>query len=518
MAAHGSSATATPGKKAGSPGRSSVSHPAIRNAAANNHSRRLRPTAGRSRVNPLRNNLTLNLMRLIVSLMAGVLTLLAAPAIASAQQSPKISLVRDAETENTIRYFAAPLLKAAGLNPQSLRVHLVLDDRMNAFVAGGQRIFINTGLLRSAESPDAVIGVLAHETGHIAGGHLAKMQENLRSASAQSIIALVLGAAAAVATGEPEAAIAGATMGQSIGQRSFLRYTSANESAADLAALSYLDKTEQSARGLLEVLESLQDQELLSGQRQDPYLRTHPLSQERIATVRQHMSKSRYSERPTNPNLDLLHRRVRGKLNGYVDPPSRTLSRYAADDPDIEARYARIQAFIKLHRTTDALAIVDGLIESSPNDMFFHEVKGDILYRAGQIADSLPPYRRAIQLVEQSNGELPLIRLSLAQSLLQIPSRDTAAEALDQLKVVADYEPWTPRVWRLMATSYGRLDDFGGAAYALAEEAMLVGDRAGASRNVARALEQLPPDSPLRERALDIQNLLGEGGKGDGKG
>jgi len=457
-------------------------------------------------------------MRAFISFVAGLLALVAAPAITSAQQPGKISLVRDAETENTIRYFAAPLLKAAGLNPEALRVHLVLDDRMNAFVAGGQRIFINTGLLRSADSPDAIIGVLAHEIGHIAGGHLAKMQENLRTASAQSIIALVLGAAAAVASGNPEAAVAGATMGQSIGERSFLRYTSANESAADLAALSYLDKTGQSARGLLEVLESLQDQELLSGQQQDPYLRTHPLSQERIATVREYMAKSPYTDKPTDPNLVLLHRRIRGKLNGYVDPPARTLARYRADDTGIEARYARIQAFMKLHRTDDALAIADELISESPNDMFFHEVRGDILYRAGRIADSLPSYRRAVELVEESKGELPLIRLSLAQSLLEIQGRDTAAEALEHLKIVANYEPWTPRVWRLMATAYGRLDDFGGAAYALAEEAVLIKDREGMERNVARALELLPHASPLRARVLDIQNLMGNADKRESNG
>ncbi len=437
--------------------------------------------------------------------------LVAAPAESVAQKSGQISLVRDAETENTIRYFAAPLFKAAGLNPEALRVHLVLDDRMNAFVAGGQRIFVNTGLLRSAETPDAIIGVLAHETGHIAGGHLAKLQENLRTASAQSIIALVLGAAAAVASGDPEAAVAGAMLGQSVAERQFLRYTSANESAADLAALEYLETTGQSARGLLETLEKLQDQELLSGIRQDPYLRTHPLSQARISTVREHMSGSKYTDRPINPNFALLHRRIRGKLNGYVDPPARTLKRYPADDPDIEARYARVQAFIKLHRTEDALAIVDRLIEMAPNDMFFHELRGDVLYRAGRIADSLPSYRRAVELIEQTQAELPLVRLGLAQSLLQIEGPETAAEALDHLKIVARFEPWSSRTWRLMATAYGRLDDFGGAAYALAEEAVLVRDHAAMSRNVARALELLPASSPLRERVMDIQNLMGGG-------
>lgn len=422
-------------------------------------------------------------------------------------------LVRDAETENTIRYFAAPLFKAAGLDPEALRVHLVLDDSMNAFVAGGQNIFINTGLLRTSQSVDGVIGVLAHETGHIAGGHLAKMHENLRNASAQTIIAMVLGAAAAVVSGDPDAAVAGVSVGQSVAERTFLRYTSANESQADLAALKYLERTGQSARGLLEVLEKLQDQELLSGSQQDPYLRTHPLSRERIAGVREHLAKSRYSDKPEDPNLALLHRRIRGKLNGYVDPPARTLARYSAEDTDIEARYARIQAFIKLNRTEDALAIIDRLIALAPKDMFFHEQKGEILYRAGRVSESLPSYRQALELVEESGGELPLIRISLAQALLQIERRDTAAEALDQLKRFTHYEPWVPHAWRLLATAYGRLDDIGGASYALAEEGLLLQDREAVKRNVARALELLPPASPLRERVLDIQNLMNERAK-----
>jgi len=452
-------------------------------------------------------------MRLFVSFLAGVLALVAAPAVVPAQESGKISLVRDAETENTIRYFAAPLFKAAGLDPEALRVHLVLDDTMNAFVAGGQRIFINTGLLRTAESAEGVIGVLAHETGHIAGGHLAKMNENLRNASAQTIIAVVLGAAAAVASGDPDAAVAGVTLGQSVAERSFLKYTSTNESQADIAALRYLEQNGQSARGLLEILEKLQDQELLAGSRQDPYLRTHPLSQERIAAVREHMEKSRYSNVPVDRNLALLHRRMRGKLNGYVDPPARTLARYSAEDTDIEARYARIQAFIKLNRTEDALAIVDRLIEIAPSDMFFHEQKGEILYRAGRIAESVPSYRQAVALVERNGGELPLIRFSLAQSLLELEGRDAADEALEHLKRVTHYEPWMPRAWRLRATAYGRLDNIGGASYALAEEALLLRDREGVERNVARALELLPPGSPLRERVLDIQNLMNEKAK-----
>lgn len=432
------------------------------------------------------------------------LALLAAPAASIAQGSGKISLVRDAEIENTIRVFAKPVLVAAGLEPGALSVHLVLDDRLNAFVAGGQRIFINTGLLRNAKDANGIIGVLAHETGHIAGGHLAQMQENLRNASAQSVIALVLGAVAAGVSGNPEALIAGATMGQSAATGSFLHYNRSMESQADQAALRYLDQTGQSARGLMDVLNKLQSQEVLAAGRQDPYLRTHPLSQERLATVRTHVDQSSYSDADPGDLLDYLQRRMRGKLNGYIDPPQRTLTHYKASDNDIEARYARVHALEKLQRTDEAVAVMDILISEKPNDAFFHETKGYVLWKAGRIRESLDPYRRSVEL---SNG-LPLLRMNLAQALLELEGLDAAREAVDQLTQATQFERRMPRAWRLLATGYGRLEEFGAASYALAEEALLLQDRGGIKRNVAKALELLPPGTPMHSRAQDIQYLL----------
>jgi len=444
-------------------------------------------------------------IRLIASFfVAAALALFAEPAASIAQDSGKIPLIRDAEIENTIRIYAKPVLEAAGLVPGSLSVHLVLDDRLNAFVAGGKRIFINTGLLRNAQDANGIIGVLAHETGHIAGGHLAQMQENMRNASAQSVIALVLGAVAAGVSGNPEALVAGATMGQSAATGSFLHYNRSMESQADQAALRYLEDTGQSARGLMDILNQLQNQEVLAAGRQDPYLRTHPLSQERITTVRSHVEQSKFSDIPPGDLLDYLQRRMRGKLNGYIDPPERTLARYKADDTGVEARYARVHAMEKLHRADDAVAIMDGLIAEKPNDPFFYETKGYVLWKAGRIGESLDPYRRSVEL---SNG-LPLLRMNLAQALLELDSPDAAREAVEQLNQAIRYEQQMPHVWRLLATGYGRLEDFGAAAYALAEEALLQRDRKGVERHVAKALELLPPGSPMHSRALDIRFLM----------
>ena len=437
------------------------------------------------------------------------LALFAAPAASIAQGSGKPPLIRDAEIENTIRIYAGPVLEAAKLDPRALSVHLVLDDRLNAFVAGGERIFINTGLLRNAEDANGIIGVLAHETGHIEGGHLSKMQENMRNASAQSVIALVLGAVAAGVSGNPEALIAGATMGQSAATGSFLHYNRAMESQADQAALRYLEKTGQSARGLMDILGKLQNQEVMDTGRRDPYLRTHPLSQERLATVRTHVDKSIYSNVESTNLLDYLQRRMRGKLNGYIDPPGQTLARYKADDTGIEARYARVHALEKLNRTDEAVAIMDILIAEKPNDPFFQETKGYVLWKAGRIRESLGSYRRSVEL---SKG-LPLLRLNLAQALLELEDPDAAREAVEQLVLTTQIEKTMPRAWRLLATGYGRLDDFGPAAYALAEEALLRRDREGVERNVAKALDLLPPGSPMHSRAMDIQFLMAGMGK-----
>jgi predicted Zn-dependent protease len=445
------------------------------------------------------------LIRLFFNFICGLSALVATALGASAQSGGKISLIRDAEIENTIRVYATPLFEAApSLNVRSVRIHLVLDDRLNAFVAGGQRIFINTGLLRNAESANTVIGVIAHETGHIEGGHLARMQKNMSNASAIAILSAVVGTAAAVASGNPDAAIGGILAGQSMGQRSFLRYTRDMENAADQAGLRYLEQSGQSARGLLEMLESLEDQELLAGgQFSDPYLRTHPLSRERIDVVRNHVANSAFSDTPVPPDLAYTHRRMRGKLNGYIEP-ERSLRRYKASDRDIEARYARLFAYMEMGQTDQALEIVDELIAERPNDAFFHEARGDVLQKGSRIRESLPSYRRAVELYPQS----ALIRLSLAKSLLELDERAAAEEALKHLTQSLYFEPWMAHGWRLQATAYGRVGDMGGVAYALAEEALLLGRRSDADRNSAKAVELLPENSPRWNRALDIRNRL----------
>ena len=413
-----------------------------------------------------------------------------------------VSFIRDTEIENTIRVYTAPLFKAAGLDIASVDIYLVKDKRLNAFVAGGQKLFIHTGLLQRAEGPGQVIGVLAHELGHIAGGHLARLQDGLSKATAQSIVAMMLGGAAAMASGSGDALAATLAGSQHIGQRTILQYTRSMEQAADQAGIGYLEATHQSARGLLQFLEILADQEAILSSNQDPYISTHPVTQDRIEFVRHHVEISKYSDVEPSAELKRMHARMRGKLNGFLDPPANTLQHYDASDPSIEARYARAIAYMQLHEVDNALAIVDSLLEKSPDDPFFHELKGDILRDAGRVRESISSYEAAIHLLPWA----ALIRMSLATSQLGLEEPAMTKAALANLQQALRYEREIPGLWHMLATAQGRLGNRGEASLALAEEALLRGKTDLALRHAGSAARELPTGSPSWLRTQDIEN------------
>ncbi len=411
-----------------------------------------------------------------------------------------ISLIRDTEIENTIRVYSQPIFEAAGLETGDIQIHIVNDPSLNAFVAGGQRLFINTGLLMKAENAGQVIGVIAHETGHISGGHLVRLQESLKNNTAKTILTLVLGGIAAVATGQGEAAGAVVAGGATLQQRSLLSYTRTMEQSADQAAALFLDEAGYSGRGLLQFLSTLSGQELLSAGRQDPYMRSHPLTQDRIEFMRNHVATSRHSDTPLRKDLVEAHDRMRAKLKGFINPPSRTLREYKADDTSFSARYARAVAFKKQFKIDEALALLDGLIVESPNDPFLYELKGDVLQDAGRVADSIPPYEKAVEMLPWA----ALIRVSLAQSQLELKDRRSSDAALENLQQAVRYEPEMPLLWRLLATAHARNDDQAHVMLSLAEEALLRGKKSEARQRSKRAMDLLPEGTAGWIRAQDI--------------
>ncbi len=336
----------------------------------------------------------------------------AGPAPIQAGRS-KLSLIRDAEIEHTIRLYAAPVLQAAGLDSNAVRVHLVNDRQLNAFVAGGQRIFLFTGLLLAVETPNQLIGVIAHETGHIAGGHLARSQDALRNASTAAIISFILGAAA-VAAGGGRVGAAVMQGGASLAQRALLKYSRTQESAADQAAMSFLDQTGQSGRGLVEFLDILGDQEALFASRQDPYARSHPVTRERISALRARIERSPFYERTDPAGHVRRLERMQAKLYGFLKSKTQTLRKYPIEDRSVAGRYARAVAYFRVAEVAAALDELQSLIDEAPVDPFFHELRGQILFESGRIAEAIGPNRTAVRLLPNA----PLLRLALGQVLV----------------------------------------------------------------------------------------------------
>jgi predicted Zn-dependent protease len=294
------------------------------------------------------------LQRILRSLILLVITVSLGlqPAVSVAAEVP---IIRDTEIENTIRTWATPVFRAAGLDPSAVDIFIVNDKGINAFVAGGQKLFLNTGLLMQSDNANQVIGVIAHEVGHIQGGHLARVHDALHGATVESILALVLGVAAGIASGRPEVGQAIIAGGQDAALRSLLRYSQTQEGAADSAAVRLLDATGQSSRGLLEFLRTMEDQELLSVGRQDPYLRSHPLTRDRISAIEAHVRRSSHADAAGPEAFDAMYARMVAKLTAFLEPASTTFRRYPESDQSAVARYAHAVAWYRKADLTKGL-------------------------------------------------------------------------------------------------------------------------------------------------------------------
>ncbi len=408
--------------------------------------------------------------------------------------------IRDAEIENTIRVYAMPLLNAAEIEAEAIRFHIVRSPKLNAFVAGGQRMFLTTGLLRRSEDPGEVIGVMAHEIGHIAGGHLARLRSSIRDATTTVLIAQLVGLAVGVLARDPGAAFALGSGGAHIAERSLLKFSRTQERSADQAGLQLLERTGQSARGLARFLDYLAQQELLDVSRQDRYLLTHPLTRNRIRFVRNHVERSRYSNRAAPRKLMRLHRRMRAKLAGFTDPPAVTLDRYKAEDGSVEARYARAIALYRIPDLANAVKTIDGLIAEQPRDPYFRELKGQMLFENGRLDEALPEYEAAVRL----KPDATLLRVALAHVQIELNRPDLLDQTLGHLKRALRTDPDNPRAWRWAATAYGRNGQRGLSALSMAEYFIRTGRESDARGQATRAVRWLKKGSPAWLRAQDI--------------
>jgi predicted Zn-dependent protease len=434
------------------------------------------------------------------------------PAVAAQKKTARAtgpSLIRDAEIEGLLRLYVRPIFKVAGVNGKAIKVYVIADRRINAFVSGGQRIFIHTGLITRAKTPNEVIGVLAHETGHIAGGHLARMGIEAEHASIQSIIGMLAGAAAIAGgaiSGNKEASKAGSgiIMGsQGFAQRGFLSYQRSMESAADQAAIKYLAASGQSAQGMVELFRILANESLATAKDADPYLFSHPMPFERLRILETAAKKSAAYDKADDPALLLRHQLAQAKLAGFMESTQYVYQRYPSSNKSMPARYARAITMFRKGDIKNAMPLIDGLIDELPQNPYFWELKGQAYLENGNIKQALAPLAKANELLP-NNG---LIQILHAQALLGLETKAGADQALKLLSLARKTEADQPSLFKFLAQAYAQKGDIPRAELATAEFSLMVGDLQLAAEK-ARAVQDLfKHGSPEWLRANDILNF-----------
>ena len=425
------------------------------------------------------------------------------PAKASSGQT----IIRDAEIERDIREWTSGVIAAAGMKSDQVNIVLIQSPQINAFVAGGSNIFIYTGLIQKTENPDEIVGVIAHELGHIAGGHLTRAGEVAKNASFEAMIGAVLGIGAAIATGDSNAAAAGIAIGQGQAMNGFLAHSRIQESSADQAGFRFLTAAGVNPSGLPSFLEKLASQELLPTSQQSLYARTHPLSRDRVDVMENKLQSSPLKDKPVPAEWINQYGRMKAKLLGFVTP-QQVMYNYATSDASIPARYARAIAAYRMNKVNDALKLVDGLVQAEPKNPYFWELKGQMLFDFGRAAEAVGPYQKAVEL-DPGAG---LIRIAYARALIESPGNSSQKlnTAIENLKRAEKDEPRVSSIKRLLATAYGKMGKEAEARVYLAEESLMQGRRDEASRMANASLKQLPPGSPEKIRAQDIINEVGD--------
>ena len=407
-------------------------------------------------------------------------------------------LLRDAEIEATLRRWTDPILVAADLQPGDVQMFLINDPSLNAFVAGGQRIHLHSGLIIAADTPEQVLGVIAHETGHIDAGHTVTRQAAAGAAGRVSLVSIGLGVLA-IAAGEGQAGAALIAGSQQFGAVTFFKHTRAEEATADQLAVKYLSKIGISPIGLSEFFEKYAYQEALSEARRYEYFRSHPLSRDRIRSLRQVSEETGLLETHVDDQTQHEFDMMRAKLIGFLDTPNKVYVTYPRTDTSVPARYARA---ISAYRHSDinvALDEIDSLIAEEPENPFFYELKGDILFNSGRSEESVPAYEAALTYLDH-----PLLKISLARSLTARDAEGDLSAAEEALRDALIAEPDNAFAWRQLASTLDKLGRRPEAELATAEAAYNIGDFQRANIFAGRALRELEPRTTLSIRARDI--------------
>jgi predicted Zn-dependent protease len=427
-------------------------------------------------------------------------------ALAQEEKGPPV--IRDTEAEQLLREYTRPILRAAGLEKQNIQIVIINDAAFNAFVADGRRIFVNFGAMMQSETPNQIIGVLAHETGHLAGGHLAKMREQLAQAQTQMIIAMLLGAGAIVAgarsgnsnSGLANAGAAAVAAPQEVIRRTLIAYVRQQEENADRAGVKFLTATGQSAKGMYETFKRFTNESLFAARGSDPYLQSHPMPAERVAGLEELARSSPYWDKKDDPAMQLRHDMVRAKISAFMERQDTVYRRYPMSNESLPARYAHAIATYRHGDLRAALAQIDGLIQLQPNNPYFYELRGQALLEGARPAEAIAPLRKAAAL----SNHAPLIEILLGQALVGTDNKAYTEEAIAILRAAMTRETEAPLGYTQLAMAYGRKGDYAQADLASAQAAFLRGDNKTARELASRAKTRFAIGTPGWVKADDI--------------
>jgi predicted Zn-dependent protease len=438
------------------------------------------------------------------------LAALAIATLAFAQPAQAQSVLRDAETEALLNDMTAPLVTAAGLNPRDVKVVLINDDSINAFVAGGQIVYVHSGTLQAAKTANEVQGVIAHELGHIVGGHVSLSGRGFQEATGITLLSVVLGVAA-MAAGAGEAGAGLLAAGQQAAMGKYLAFSRQQEASTDAAGAKYLNAAGISGKGYLNFFKTLQQMEYRYGiNRKVEFMLDHPVSSERVATLTETMEKSPAWGKPLNQEWEERFKRIQAKLDGYLLPPPQALQKYPESNQTIYGHYARAYAYHRGGYPQKADAEAAALVRSKPSDPYFLEIEGQILLEAGKPKEALGPLRAATT----GSRNNPLIATTFGHALIATEDKANLDEAKRVLRTAVARDDQNPFAWQQLGTVYELTGDTARAALATAERASMTGDARTAATSARYAMAGIPQNTPDWIRAQDIamtsQNALAD--------
>ena len=446
-------------------------------------------------VPPRNSAFGLKALRRLIGRLALAMSLAVTPVAAQAQQG--MSLIRDTEIEAILKADSKPILEAAGINPDSIEILIIGSRELNAFAGPGRMGFF-TGLILESENPNQLQGVIAHEVGHLAAGHSARSGDMQRVGLQPFLLTMGLGVLAAFA-GAGDAAIALMSSASQFGTLAALGYSREQESRADQAGLTILDRAGLSGRGLVEFFDNFRYQEVFQEARRYAYFRSHPLSSDRIDTLRRKAETLPDWEKVDSEEAMERHRIMQAKLQGFLNP-QRAIVEYSETDTSYPARYARAIAYYQMKEPDRALRLIDALLTEQPENAYLWELKGQILFEFGRTREAEAPQRRSVELMP----EAPLLRVNLGQTLIAMNDDAKLEEGVSELRRALTQENDNAVAWRLLAEGYDRRGEDGSARLATAEYNFHIGDRQQARVFAMRARDLLTRDTPEWRRATDI--------------